>query len=151
MIGLLLVCSVHLHRHTLTSADLPLYLHTPTHLHIYLYHLYIHTVTPSHPPSLSFFLSFFLHVLSLTCVDLHLDTLTSADLPLHLHTSVHLYRTCKSNTVTPSRPPSLSLLLYIFSLYFKLNFFATSYSITDCIKKSSLLDNDFYCFITRQC
>ena len=128
-----------------------MYLSTSTHPHICtsISHLYIHTVTPSHPPSLSFclsvFLSVFLHVLSLTCVDLHLDTLTSADLPLHLHTYAHLYRTCASTlSLLHIRPLFLSFYIS-FSLHI-LNFtlFTTSYSITDCIKNSWLLDKSVF-------
>ena len=139
---MLVVCSVDLHRHMLTSADLPLHLHTSVHLSrtctSTLSLLHIRPLFLSF--FLSFFFSFFLHVLSLTCVDLHLDTLTSADLPLHLHTSVHLSRTCTS-TLSLLHVRPLFPSFYIFSLYFEFNFFATSYSITDCIKKSWLLDN----------
>ena len=84
--------SLHLHLHTLTSADLPLHLTTPTHLRIYISHLYIHTVAPSHLSCLPFFL----HIFSLVSVHLHLRTLKSTDLPLHLHTSTDLYRACTS-------------------------------------------------------
>ena len=45
--------SVHLHLRTLTSTDLPLHLHQ-----IYIAPAH-HTVTPSHPPSLSLFLYIF--------------------------------------------------------------------------------------------
>ena len=71
-------------------------------------------------------------------------TLTSADLPLYLHTPTHLHM-----YVTPAHPHchsftsalSFSFSTYLFSSYCKSDFFATSYSITDCIKKSWLLDN----------
>ena len=99
-----------------TRSHPQIYLSTSTHPHICtsISHLYIHTVTPSHPPSLSFFL----HVLSLTCLHLNLDTLTSADLPLHLHTSAHLYRTCTS-TLSLLHVRPLFLSFYIsFSLHF---------------------------------
>ena len=83
--------------------------------------------------------------ISLISVHLHLHTLTSADLPLYLHTPtrhLHIY-------ITPAHPHchsftsalSFSLSTYLFSYYFKSNFFATSYSVTDCVKKSWLLDN----------
>ena len=96
-----------------TRSHPQIYLSTSPHPHICtsISHLYIHTVAPSHLSCLSFFRSFlrsfFLHIFSLVCVHLHLRTLTSTDLPLHLHTSIH--------TVTPSHPPSLSLFLYILS------------------------------------
>ena len=141
------VASAHLYVYTpsplymyiFTRSHPQIYLSTSTHPHICtsISHLCIHTVTPSHPPSLSFFLQIF----SLTSVHLHLHTLTSVDLPLHLHTSAHLYRTCTSTLSLLHIRPLFSLSTYLFSSYFRFNFFATSYSITDCIKKSWLLDN----------
>ena len=79
---------------------------SPTHLHIY--------IAPAHPHCHSFAstLSFFLRIFSLTSVHVHLRTLTSADLPLHLHTSAHLYHTCASTlSLLHIRP--LFLFFYI--------------------------------------
>ena len=77
--------------------------------------LYIHTITPSHLSCLSFFLSFFLHIFSLASVHLHLRTLTSTDLPLHLHISTHLCRTCASTLSLLHVHPFFISLIYIFS------------------------------------
>ena len=64
-----------------TRSHPQIYLSTTPHPHICtsISHLYIHTVAPSHLSCLSFFL----HIFSLV-------------LPLHLHASTHLYRTCTS-------------------------------------------------------
>ena len=92
-------------------------IHHP-HISTTISHLRTHTVTPSHPPSLflsfppSLFLSFFLHIFSLTSVHVHLRTLTCADLPLHLHTSAHLYRSCTSTlSLLHIRPLFLSFYI----------------------------------------
>ena len=111
--------SVHIDLHTPTSADLPLHLTTPTHLHIYItsVHPHCHSFTSALSFFLSFFLlSFFLHIFSLASVHLHLRMLTCTDLPLHLHTSAHLYRTCTS-TLSLLHVHPLFLSFYISFLF----------------------------------
>ena len=90
----------------------------------------------------------------------YLDMLTSAYVPLHLHTSAHLYHTCTStlsllhirplplsfytsfhlhiHTVTPSHPLSPSLFLHIFSL-----------NILICIQSLGQVDVNYW--LTRNC
>ena len=90
----------------------------------------------------------------------YLDMLTSAYVPLHLHTSAHLYHTCTStlsllhirplplsfytsfhlhiHTVTPSHPLSPSLFLHIFSL-----------NILICIQSLGQVDVNYR--LTRNC
>ena len=78
----------------------------------------------------------------------YLDMLTSAYVPLHLHTSAHLYHslslslpthllTCAS-TVTPSHPLSPSLFLHIFSI-----------NILICIQSLGQVDVNYR--LTRNC
>ena len=105
-----------LHRriYVYTPSPLYIYIFTRSHPQIYLCtsisHLYIHTVAPSHPVFLSFFLRFF----ALVSVHLHLRTLTSTDLPLHFHTSTDLYRTCASHCHSFTSTLSFSLSIHLF-------------------------------------
>ena len=130
-----------------TRSHPQIYLSTSTHPHICtsISHLYIQTVTPSHPPSLSFFLSFFLlsfYISFLSPLYIYIFTRSHLQIYLSTATRLHIY-------IAPAHPHchsftsalSFSLSAYLFSSYFRSNFVATSYSITVCIKKSWLLDN----------
>ena len=104
-----------------TPSPLYMFIFTRSHLQIYLstsprLHIYITSVHP-HCHSFTSVLSFVLstYLFSLVSVHLHLGTLTSTDLPVHLHTSTHSISHLHIHTVTPSRPPFLSIFLYIFS------------------------------------
>ena len=94
------------HAHIRRSTSPPHHTHTSAHL----YHICTSTLSLLHicPVFLSTYIS-------LVSVHLHLRTLTSTDLPVHLHTSTHSISHLHIHTVTPSRPPFLSLFLYIFS------------------------------------
>ena len=107
-----------LHRRTYVYTPSPLYIYifTRSHPQIYLStsphphictsisHLYIHTVAPSHLSCLSFYISF----LSSLCIYIF----ARSHPQIYLSTSIHLqiYIAPAHHTVTPSHPPSLSLI-----------------------------------------
>ena len=79
------------HAHIRRSTSPPHHTHTSAHL----YHICTSTLSLLHicPVFLSFYISF----LSSLCIYIFARSpLTSTDLPLHLHTSTDLYRTCTS-------------------------------------------------------
>ena len=104
------------HAHIRRSTSPPHHTHTSAHLS----HLYIHTVAPSHLSCPSFFLSFFLCFFLSTYLFSRLCAFTSSQAHIHRSSSPppYIYRSISHlhiHTVTPSHPPSLSLVLYIFS------------------------------------